>query len=37
MNKLFWGFLFLFLNIEINLGSVQIGLLPAFRSLQGKA
>lgn len=30
MNKLFWGFLFLFLNIEINLGSVQIGLLPAF-------
>ena len=30
MNKLFWGFIFVFLNFNIDLGAVRIGLIPTF-------
>ncbi len=30
MNKLFWGFIFVFLNFNIDIGAVRIGLVPTF-------
>ncbi len=33
MNKLFWGFFFLFLNFNLNLGSLRLNLLPDWAGL----